>query len=302
MESVFLGTPESAVPSLEALDRISHVLTVITRPDRPRGRSRAPEPSPVARRASELGLSVAKPEARADLVATLQNIDADVAVVAAFGMILPAAALEAPRHGMVNVHYSLLPRWRGAAPVERAILAGDPTTGVTLMALDEGLDTGPTLAAWETSIGADETGGELTERLARAGGELLARHLGAFVSGALTPQSQDDTQATYASRLSTDEAALDLSRPAVELAAAIRAFNPRPGAHVSRQGQRFKILRARPAPGSLPIGELAVDDGRILLGTGEGTLELTVVQPAGSRAMAAVDWARGVRGPLGALA
>ena len=302
IRSAFLGTPRSAVPTLEALARVSDLQLVITRPNRPRGRSKTPEASPVKSTARILGADVAQPADGAALATVLSGLDLDVAVVAAFGMIIPSDVLAMPTNGMVNVHYSLLPRWRGAAPVERAILAGDPTTGITLLQMEAGLDTGGILAHWETAIGADEAAGELTDRLAVAGAELLAHHLERIVAGHVAAEPQDEGASTYASMLSSAEARLDFTRPADFVVRMVRAFNPRPGAHTRWRGDRFKIHAARPVSGSRQPGQIETDGSVVLVGCGTGCLELLSVQPSGSKSMRASDWARGVRGDLGRFA
>jgi methionyl-tRNA formyltransferase len=304
---VFLGTPAGALPSLDAVHATGDLRLVITMPDRPRGRSRRPQPPPVKARAEELGVPVAQPASKAELEMVLGAVGGlELGVVVAYGMIISPAALEIPRLGLVNVHLSLLPRWRGAAPVERAILAGDTVTGVTLMQLDEGLDTGPVLARWRTSIGADESGGALTERLAVAGAELLAASLAAIRAGELVPEPQPETGATYARMISTGEAALDPSADAGELERGIRAFNPRPGAFFLRADERFKVHQssiAQPPYPELAPGELQqTERDRLLMGTGSIPLDLIEVQAAGSRRMPGAAWARGQQGDLGSLA
>jgi methionyl-tRNA formyltransferase len=300
--TAFLGSPESAVPALEALASGSDVALVLTRPDRVRGRGKATSPTAVKVAAIDLGIAVAEPTSKADLADLLEPLDLDLAVVAAFGMIIPAEALAIPRLGMVNVHYSLLPRWRGAAPVERAIIAGDDRTGITLMQMDAGLDTGPILSSWETGIAVDESGGELTARLSAAAGEFLAQRLPALLAGTIRPDRQSENGVTYASMLSVDEARLDPSESSEELAARIRAFDPRPGARFARDGEPFKVFRAVALPEvRLEPGRLEVVGDRLAMGTGTTALVLGEVQPAGKRRMEGAAWARGVHGPLGLL-
>ena len=300
--TAFLGTPDSAVPVLRALAAGSDVMLVVTRPDRVRGRGKLPTPTPVKQAAADLGLAVGEPATKAELGSLLSGLDLDLVVVAAFGMIVPAGVLALPRRGMVNVHYSLLPRWRGAAPVERALLAGDTVTGITLMQMDEGLDTGPVLASWATTIQADESGGHLTSRLAESAGEFLAVELDALLAGQHLGQDQNDDEATYASMLQTSEAVLDPGEPAEALAPKIRAFDPRPGARFTRDGQPFKVFEAKAiADTVLEPGRLAFTKDRLLVGTGTVALAVAQVQPAGKRRMSGGDWARGVRDELGAL-
>ena len=294
-----MGTPRSAVPSLEALARLTDLRLVITRPDRPRGRSGAPVASAVKARAVELGVPVSRPAGPQELDAALAPLGLDLIATAAYGMILPAGVLARPRRGAVNLHFSLLPRWRGAAPVQRAILAGDAVTGVTLMQMEEGLDAGGILAAWETSVGRGETAGELTDRLAAAAAELLGRNLEAVLAGDLPPAPQDESLAAWAPEVTVGEARLDFTRPAAEVVRAVRAFCPRPGAHTVWRGARFKIHRARAVSGDLPPGWLLADAEGVRAGAAGGCVELLEVQPAGARPMGALDWLRGVRGEPG---
>jgi methionyl-tRNA formyltransferase len=292
----FFGTPEEAVPILDALHRVADVALVITRRDRPRGRSGRPLPPPVKAFAEEAGLPVAQPGPLGDLVPTLEEVD--VAVLAAYGRLIPAEVLSAPRRGFVNVHYSLLPRWRGASPVVRAILAGDAETGVTLMEMDEGFDTGRIITSRATPIGPEETGGELTMRLAVLGGELLAECLDEWVDGDLTATAQDEAGVTAAAKVTMDEAFVLPGRHGVDaVTRAIRAFEPRPGAWGVVDGERIKRRRAAPAPGrSAEPGVAAVVGGQVLLGCADGTVELLRVQPAGSAVMDAAAWMNGRRG------
>ncbi len=302
--SAFLGTPNTALPSLRALDEITELALVVTRPDRPRGRSGKPRPPPVKQEAIARGLPLAQPDSAAELREVLLAAGPlDVGVVVAFGMLLPPEVLEIPQLGFVNVHFSLLPRWRGAAPVVRAIQAGDTTTGVTLLQLDEGLDTGPILATRPAAIETTESAGELAARLARLGAACLRDELPAFLAGDTIPRPQPAEGISYAAKLAPEEARLRLERPAAELELAVRAFNPRPGAFAMMGGDRFKILRTQQV-GVVEVpsrGELRLEGERLLMGTGSGVLELIEVQPAGRRAMSGAAWARGRRGPLGRL-
>ncbi len=328
MRLVFLGTPREAAESLRAVHEAGHeVAFALTRPDRRRGRGGEASPSPVKREALDLGIPVETPARATDLVERLRDSGAELGVVVAFGQILRPEVLEALPHGFVNVHYSLLPRWRGAAPVERAILAGDRVTGVCLMEVEEGLDTGGVYAAREVEIGAEETAGELRERLAGVGAGLLVEHLDAIPGATPEPQRGEPT---YADKLSVDEFRLDWRRPASELARTVRAGNPSPGAWTRAGRRRLKVWRARAseasggagAPGSLseagaepepgagsepgagpgagsevgPGSEPGVAPGAPIVATGEGALVLEVVQPEGKRAMAAAEWWRGFQG------
>ena len=299
IQSAFLGTPSSALPALVALTDVSDVVLIVTRPDQPHGRSRSPRPSPVRTHAEELGIPVATPRDPGELIEVISTIYLDIAIVAAFGMIIPTAALELPARGMINVHFSLLPRWRGAAPVERAMLAADAVTGVTLMQMNAGLDTGPLLATWPTAIRSDETAGALTARLAIGGAELLANQLGAIVGGDVDAIPQPEEGTNYAPMLSTAEAKVDWALPAYEVERRIRAFNPRPGAHTTWRGERFKIHLTKAASAEMTPGAIRLLDGQALVGCGEGSVELVVVQPPGAKQMASSAWARGVQGDPG---
>ncbi len=301
---VFLGTPPAAVPGLEALHRIAEVAAVVTRPDKPRGRSGRPVASPVDEAARRLALPVIKPVSGGELEQHLAELPPlDVGVVVAFGMILSPAALSVPRAGFVNLHFSLLPRWRGAAPVERAILAGDSMTGVTMMRMEEGLDTGPILAKRHIPIDPDENAGELTGRLAAAGADLLERHLRPYVEGELLGVEQPAQGVTYAKRLTTAEASLRAATPAAQLLLAVRAYAPRPGARFIRNGETMKVWRAAlAARHDLPAGHLLFDGEHLMLGTADQAITLLEVQPAGGRRMAGAAWARGRHGDLGSFA
>lgn len=299
MRAALLGTSQEAVPAIDILAGSTDLRAVIARPDRPRGRGRAPAPPASKVRAVEHGVSVYQPATPAALDADIAGMDLDLAVVVSYGMIVRAHTLARPRLGMVNLHFSLLPRWRGAAPVERAILAGDDVTGVSLMRMDAGLDAGPILAAWRTSIGEDEDAGALSERLALGGAELLATHLGALERGEPEPVAQEESRVTWAPRLVVSEARLDFHQPVEQVARAVRAFCPRPGAHTTWRGKRFKVLRARLAPGRLEPGHLEVDEFGARVGTATGCLALRTVQPEGRKAMDALAWVRGVKGDPG---
>lgn len=283
--------------------RQSEVRLVITRPDRPRGRSKAPQPSPVKEAAVRLGVPVAQPENRADLLNAIAKASPfDVGVVVAFGMILRSRVLEIPRRGFVNVHFSLLPRWRGAAPVERAILGEDESTGVTLMAMDRGLDTGAIISTRRTPIESGETSGDLLDRLTYLGASVLEEDLSLYVDGFLVPSPQRSGAATYAPKIEAAEAHLPMGASAGEVLRRIRAFNPRPGAFGLLDGKRFKIWVAGLAETlNLEPGELSVVGHDLCLGVGDGAVLLGEVQAEGSRRMTGLDWARGRRDTLGRL-
>ncbi len=245
MRIIFMGTPDFAVPTLQALVDAAHdVVCVYTQPPRPGGRrGRELTPSPVQSRAEDLGIEVRHPTSlkSAEEQAHFAELDADVAVVAAYGLILPQAVLDAPEHGCLNVHASILPKWRGAAPIHRAIMAGDPVTGVTIMQMEAGLDTGPMLAFARTPV-EDKTTGELTEELAEIGAQLM---VGTLIDlAALHPLEQDDDKATYAAKIDKSEARLDFLVSAPQTERQIRAFNPVPGAFFELEGERYKILAA----------------------------------------------------------
>jgi len=288
-----MGTPAFAVPALAALIDAGHeILAVYTQPPRPAGRGKALRPGPVQVQAEAAGIVVRCPRTLkdAEAQAAFAALDADAAVVVAYGLILPTPVLEAPRHGCLNVHASLLPRWRGAAPIQRAILAGDSETGVTIMRLDEGLDTGPMLLSRSLSIG-DYDAGALHDRLAALGGEAIVTALAAIADGSAVETVQTEDGVTYAAKLTPEDEPLDWSKPADALSRQIRALAPRPGAHFRLDGERWKALAAEPAEGSGAPGEVL--DDRLTVACGEGALRLLRVQRPGKKAMAAGDALRG---------
>ena len=302
MRAAFFGTPPAAVPALATLATVADVALVVTRPDRPRGRSGRPMPSAVKEAALDFGLDVAQPRRASDIAADLAALDLEVAVVVAYGQLLRPDVLAATEHGFVNVHFSLLPRWRGAAPMARAILAGDEVTGVSLMVLDEGLDTGPVFATVETAIGADEDAGRLTARLAALGAGLLGTELVAYVAGDRAPVAQDDAGATVAAKVTPEEARLSPGGEAAAFVRAVRAFHPRPGAWAVVDGDRLGVAAARDASGDdVADGAVELRQGRVLAGCADGAVELLTVQPAGKSAMAAAAWMNGRRGEPGVL-
>ena len=294
MRVVYAGTPTFAVPALEALVLARHeVALVLTQPDRPSGRGLKLTPSPVAACAERHGLRTSKPESLRSPAAReeIEAVAPDVMVVAAYGLILPQAVLDVPRNGCINIHASLLPRWRGAAPVHRALLAGDPVTGISIMRMDAGLDTGPVLLEMPLPILPDDTTGSLTEKLARLGAEAIVEALAHLDS--LQPRPQDSSQATYAAKVSKVEAGVDWARPAEEIARQVRAFNPAPGAQATVRGLRLKVWEAHPTPDRHPPGEVvSVPDG-LLVGCGTGSLRMAVVQREGGRRMTAEEFLRG---------
>jgi len=301
---IFMGTPQFSVPSLAALLHCGYELVaVVTQPDRPAGRGRRLEPSPVKAFAAAQGLPVLQPPAlkAPDVVAELAEMQPDLIVVAAYGQILRPAVLELPPHGCINVHASLLPRWRGAAPVQAAILAGDQVTGSTIMRMDAGMDTGPILAQAALAIQPDDTGDALTERLAQQGAALLVETLPRWLAGELAPQPQDASLATLCRPLRKEQGVIDWTRPADEIVRAVRAFNPWPTASTTWQGQQIKLLRASAlteAAGQAP-GVVALVDGAVLVAAGEGVVRLEEVQLAGRAALPARDFVRGQRAFVG---
>jgi methionyl-tRNA formyltransferase len=291
MRIAFMGTPDFAVPTLDALLAAGHeVVAVYAQPPRPAGRGRGMSPSPVQRRAEAAGIAVRTPASLrgADEQAAFAALQLDVAVVAAYGLILPEPILAAPKYGCLNVHASLLPRWRGAAPIQRAILAGDKMTGVTIMAMERGLDTGPMLAVLPAEIGR-KTAGELTDELAGIGATLMVRVLGLLPQVGRIPQREE--RSTYAPKIEKHEAKLDFAKSAVEVERQVRAFNPTPGAFFEYEGERIKVLAAQ-------ISELSGEPGRVLdhglaIACGAGSIAPSLVQRAGREPMATAELLRG---------
>ncbi len=299
LRCAFLGTPAPAVPALRALAAAADVAVevVITNPDRPRDRGYRQTAPPVKQAAEELGLPVWQPTRPREVRDDLAALDLDVAAVVAYGSILPADVLATTRHGFVNLHFSLLPAWRGAAPVPHALLAGDAETGVTCFRLDEGMDRGDVLLTAREPIHDDDTAGGLTERLAHRGAPVLVDAVRGLVDGSLTPEPQDHAQATLAPKVEPDHARLDWREPAERLARAVRAFNPWPGAHTTLGERRIKVHRAElatdadaataaAAERATPGEVVGVDDGGPLVACGDGgLLRLCEVQPAGKARM-----------------
>ncbi|WP_111429339.1 methionyl-tRNA formyltransferase [Rhodobacteraceae bacterium DSL-40] len=292
MRLIFMGTPDFSVAALDALVAAGHeILCVYSQPPRPAGRGKKPRPSPVQARAEALGLPVRHPvslkgaEAQADFAA----LGADLAVVVAYGLILPQAVLDAPARGCLNIHASLLPRWRGAAPIQRAIMAGDAETGVCIMQMEAGLDTGPVLLRGSLAIGPEDTAGDLHDRLAGLGATLIVAAL-AELDG-LRPEAQPEAGVTYAAKIDKAEAKIDWSRSAAEIDRQIRGLSPFPGAWAEIGGERVKLLLSTVADGSGPAGTVLDDDLRVACGT--GALRLLRLQRAGKGAMAARDFLRG---------
>jgi methionyl-tRNA formyltransferase len=293
MRIVFMGTPDFSVPVLDALVDAGHeIICVYCQPPRPAGRGKKDRPSPVQKRAEALNLpvrhpvSLKAPEAQADFA----ELRADVAVVVAYGLILPQPVLDAPRLGCLNIHASLLPRWRGAAPIQRAIMAGDDKTGVCIMQMEAGLDTGPVLLRKELDIGAEETAGELHDRLSALGASAIVETLEGV--DRLTPVPQPEDGITYAQKIDKAEAKIDWNEDAVDIDRTIRGLSPFPGAWTMAEGKRVKLLRVCLAGGGGAPG--TVLDGSTIA-CGRGAITLTEVQPEGKSPMSAEEWLRGAR-------
>ncbi|WP_434994127.1 methionyl-tRNA formyltransferase [Arthrobacter sp. Ld5] len=308
MRILFAGTPAVAVPSLRALvDAGFDVAAVLTRVDAPVGRRKVLTPSPVAAAAEELGLPVLKANRfTPDLIAHLGTLGLDAAAIVAYGGVVPREGLAVPRHGWINLHFSVLPAWRGAAPVQHAVLAGDDITGATTFLLEEGLDTGPVFGVMTESLDPGATSGEVLERLSHSGAVLLVQTLSGLEAGRVTATPQTG-EATLAPKLTIDDGRIDWSLPAVAVRRRINAVTPEPGAWSTLDGQRVKLGPVTPIDGSPDGGQPAVPPGRIdvvgrqvLVGTGTDAVVLGDLQPAGKKMMSALDWARGAatRGEL----
>ena len=299
MRVVFMGTPDFSLPALAALIEAGHeIVCVYSQPPRPAGRGHREQPSPVQAFAQSIGLNVRHPATLkdADAQAGFASLKADVAVVAAYGLLLPKAVLEAPRLGCINIHASLLPRWRGAAPIQRAILAGDTETGITIMQMDEGLDTGPMLATEAVPITSDTTASDLHDALARIGGRLIVDVL----SGELpTPMPQPEDGITYASKLDRTEGRIDWAGSAADLDRRVRALNPWPGVWCERDGERLRVLAATCVPGSGAPGTVVAEP--LTVACGDGALRIDQVQRAGKSAMPAEEYARGNPAAVGTV-
>jgi methionyl-tRNA formyltransferase len=303
---VFMGTPRFGQMILEALIGHHEIVTVVTQPDRKAGRGREMMTSPVKALALEHNLPLLQPQRlrREEVVQQLRDLAPAVIVVAAFGQILPPSVLSLPKHGSINVHASLLPRHRGAAPIPAAILAGDKQSGVTIMLMDEGLDTGPILSQATVDITSKDTTASLTEKLGQLGGQLLLDTLPRWLTGEVTPREQDDSQATYAGMLRREDGRITWTKPAEQIARRCRAFYPWPGAFTSWNEKRLKVLSARPLFVNLPAeapGKVVQVNSNIAVVTGEGLLILEELQLAGKRPLSAEEFARGQRHFVGSL-
>ena len=298
MRVVFAGTPEAALPALEAVVASPHELVaVVTRPDAPAGRGRRLTPSPVAARADELGVPVLKPEhpRDPDFQAALRALEPDCCPVVAYGALLPPSALDIPRHGWVNLHFSVLPAWRGAAPVQHAIWAGDEVTGATTFRIVKELDAGPTYGLMTERVRPGDTAGDLLERLAEGGAGLLVATLDGIEDGSLEAREQGEDGVTFAPKITVEDARVDWTEPAMGVDRRVRACTPNPGAWTTYEGERVKLGPLTPADGALRPGELLVGKNAVAVGTGTAALRLGLVKAFGKKEMPAADWARGLR-------
>ena len=292
---IFAGTPDFSVPPLKALLESGHeVVAVYTQPDRPSGRGRKLAASPVKLLAEEMGIPVYQPvdfRTEAD-VEQLRALDADIMVVVAYGLLLPEPVLNAPRLGCINIHASVLPRWRGAAPIQRAVLAGDAESGVSIMQMEKGLDTGPVYLIRRITLAADETGGSLHDRLSKLGAEALLEALPGIINGSLPAAEQDNRFSTYAKKLDKAEAAIDWERPAQEIEHKVRAFNPWPVAYTRYENANLRIWKAHAVDGTAAAPGTVMAAGRdgVDVATGSGLLRITHLQMPGKRAMSAADF------------
>ncbi|MFK0008898.1 methionyl-tRNA formyltransferase [Paenarthrobacter sp. NPDC090520] len=297
MRVLFAGTPAVAVPSLNALVNAGFdVVAVLTRPDAPLGRKRVLTPSPVAARAEELGIEVIRAaKVDAGVTARIAGIAPDVAAIVAYGGIVPRAALDVPTHGWVNLHFSLLPAWRGAAPVQRSIIAGDDVTGAATFRLEEGLDTGPVFGTLTETVRDDDTAGDLLNRLSDSGAVLLCQTLSAIDAGQAAPQAQSG-DISLAPKLTLEDGRLDWQQPALALQRRSRGVTPEPGAWTILEGQRIKLepVSLRPDVKDLDPGMVRAEGKSVLVGTGSHAVELGRIQPAGKKMMPPADWARGL--------
>jgi methionyl-tRNA formyltransferase len=300
---VFLGTPEVAVPALDAFVAAEdvEVVAVVTNPDRPKGRSRTPVAPPVKEAALRHGLPVWQPVKAREMLDDLRAADVDACAIVAYGALLPRDVLDAGGRGFVNLHFSLLPRWRGAAPVQHAVRAGDPVTGVTCFVLDEGMDTGPVLATREVAIDPDDTSGTLLERLAEVGAPLLVEAVRGLVDGA-APSPQPAEGATLAAKITPDDVAIDWSATAAEVDRLTRSADPAPGAHTTFRDKRLKVWRAVPvtdAPAGAAGTIVRVDKRGPVVATGDGAVQLTALQPEGKARADGAAFVNGQRPEVG---
>jgi methionyl-tRNA formyltransferase len=300
---VIMGTPDFAVPTLKALIQHDQVIGVVTQPDRPAGRGGQIQQSPIKQLALAHHIPVFQPEKlrRQEAIEELKQWQPDVYVVAAFGQILPQSVLDIPPHGSVNVHGSLLPRWRGAAPIHAAIRAGDAETGITIMKMDAGLDTGPMLAKRAIPIALDETGQSLHDKMALLGAELLVETLPGYLSGAIQPQPQDDSLATFAPQIEKAEGRIDWKQNAAAIERLVRAFTPWPGTFTFWQGRQLKIHAGTTAAGSALRGQVIDVAGNVAIGTGDGLFVPIEVQLEGKKRVSIADFVNGYGDFIGAI-
>ena len=300
---VFMGTPEFALPSLRALMATQDVTAVVTQPDRPAGRKKRLRQSPVKRLAQSAGIPLMQPPRMRDAgaLAALKAIRADLHVIVAFGQILPQTVLDLPRYGTVNVHASLLPRWRGAAPIQAAIRAGDCQSGATIMLLDAGLDTGPVLTQRRLKLSPEETGQSLHDKLALLGAELLVETLPRYLSGELVPQTQDASLATYAPQIRRAEGEINWSMPAHLIDRQVRAFTPWPGSYTFWKASALKVIAGRAGEGKAKAGQVLERNGLIAIGAGEGLYYPSELQLAGRKRLSAADFVNGHRDIMGEI-
>ncbi len=299
----FLGTSEAALPTLRSLAAAHDIPIVITQPDKQRGRGRAVAATPVKIEAERLGLRVAQPESALEVNAALESAGGlDLAVVVAYGRILRSEALAIPDAGMLNLHFSLLPRWRGAAPVSRALMAGDSMTGVTIFRLDEGLDTGPVLTAQAVDVDEEETAGELTTRLAALGARLMIGAITPYLEGTLAPVQQSDEGLAYASKIEPEERLIQVTGNRDEEVNRVRALSPEPGATLVIDGETHQVLQARLHEAAPDPGRWMETGGVPVAGFGDGGVELVTLLPPGKRPMSGESWLRGRRRDGGSTA
>jgi methionyl-tRNA formyltransferase len=299
MRLVYMGTPSFAVPPLLALERAGHsILGVVTRIDKPAGRGRGVTPPAVKVAAEKLGLPVYQPRRVRDpqFIETLNGLQPDAIIVAAYGQILPTVILELPRYGCVNIHASLLPAYRGAAPINWSIVRGDRETGVTIMQMDAGMDTGGVLMQERMPIDAEDTAGSVTEKLSNLGADLIVRALPLVESGALKPSPQDESRATLAPPLKKEEGLIDWKLPAEDIRNRVRGLTPWPGAYTFLDDVLMKIIKAGVVGGHREPGEISTGVGALDVGTGRDLLRITMIQPAGKKPMHSADFLRGHRG------
>lgn len=299
-----MGTPDFSVPILQRLIDEHDVIGVVTQPDRPVGRKQERQPPPIKQLALEHNLPVYQPEKlrRRDSVEQLRSMGVpDVYIVAAFGQILPQTVLDIPKHSSINVHASLLPRWRGAAPIQAAIHAGDAETGVTIMQMDAGLDTGPMLTKRTIFIAPDETGASLHDKLSQLGADLMLESLPGILDGTIHPTPQDDELATLAPQIQKQDGEINWSQPALHIERLMRAFTPWPGTYTTWNGKRLKVLQGQAQSGKATPGQVTENNGHVLVGAGDGLFQLKQVQLAGSKAVSVEDFVNGHTDFVGAV-